>query len=283
MFETLLFDVSEGIATITLNRPAKLNAFQSVMRDEMVAAFDLTDASDDVRAVVVTGAGRAFCAGADLSGGGFETAGRTAPTPLPDSGGMVTMRVYRSRKPVIAAINGPAVGIGATMSLPMDVRLASSAARVAFPFVRRGIVPDGAASWFLPRVVGISTAAEWLYTGRMIEAPELVRAGLARTVLPPDELLPAARALAREFAEAAPVSVAMTRQLLWRMLGAADPMEAHIAESRALHVRTRSADAAEGVGAFLAKRPARFPMRVSEQRLDLFPGDPTPRFRSEPI
>ncbi|WP_367115089.1 enoyl-CoA hydratase-related protein [Actinophytocola sp.] len=284
MFETLVLDVEDGVATVTLNRPAKLNAFQSVMRDELVAAFDVTDADDAVRAVIVTGAGRAFCAGADLSGGGFESAEHAAETPLPDSGGVVTMRIFRSRKPVIAAVNGPAVGIGATMTLPMDIRLASSSARMAFPFARRGITPDGAASWFLPRAVGISTAAEWVYTGRMIEADELLAAGLVRAVLSPNELLPAARTLAAEIAaNAAPVSVAVSRRLLWQMLGAAHPMEAHIAESRALHERTRSADAAEGVGAFLEKRSADFPMRVSEHALDLFPGVPEPAFRSDPI
>lgn len=283
MFETLLLDVADGIATVTLNRPAKLNAFQSAMRDELVAAFDVTDADDAVRAVIVTGAGRAFCAGADLSGGGFEAAARESETPLPDSGGVVTMRIFRSRKPVIAAVHGPAVGVGATMTLPMDIRLASTSARMAFPFTRRGIVPDGAASWFLPRVVGISRAAEWVYTGRMIEAPELLASGLVRDVLAPDALLPAARAIATEIAtNAAPVSVAVSRRLLWQMLGAAHPMEAHVAESRALHERTRSADAAEGVGAFLDKRPADFPMRVSEHALDPFPGVPDPEFRTDP-
>ena len=284
MFETLRFDVSGGIATITLNRPEKLNAFQASMRDELVRAFDLTDASDDVRAVIVTGAGRAFCAGADLSGGGFEAAARDAPRPLPDSGGVVTMRIFRSSKPVIAAINGPAVGIGATMTLPMDIRIASSAARLAFPFTRRGIVPDGAASWFLPRVVGIGTATEWVYTGRMIPADELLSTRLVREVVPPGDLLPATHALATEITRtAAPVSIALTRKLLWRMLGAPHPMAAHIAESRALHERTRSPDAAEGVGAFLEKRPTAFPMRVSEHQLDLFPTEPEPEFSSDPI
>ncbi len=268
------------VATVTLNRPAKLNAFQTVMRDELVAAFDRTDADDAVRAVVVTGAGRAFCAGADLSAGGFESA-RVATDTLPrDTGGVVTMRIFASHKPVIAAVNGPAVGIGATMTLPMDIRLASTAARMAFPFTRRGIVPDGAASWFLPRVAGISRAAEWVYTGRMIEAPELVSSGLVREVVEPADLLPAARALAAEIAShAAPVSVATSRRLLWQMLGAAHPMDAHVAESRALYERTRSADAAEGVAAFLEKRAAEFPMLVSEHP----PAVTDPEFPAEPV
>jgi enoyl-CoA hydratase/carnithine racemase len=200
-----------------------------------------------------------------------------------DGGGQVTLRIFKCLKPVIAAVNGPAVGIGATMTLPMDIRLVAAEARMAFPFARRGIVPDGAASWFLPRLVGISTAAEWIYTGRMIPAGELLAAGLVRTVLAPDELLGAARALAAEIAaHTAPVSIAVSRRLLWQMLGAAHPMEAHIAESRALHERTRSADAAEGVAAFLEKREPTFPLRVSDHELDLFPGVADPAFRPDP-
>lgn len=277
MFDTIDLAVSGHVATITLNRPDKLNAFLPVMRDELVHAFDRTDADDAVRAVIVTGAGRVFCAGADLSGGGFEAARPNVTTPQPDNGGVVAMRVFRSDKPVIAAINGAAVGVGATMTLPMDIRLAAEGARMAFPFVRRGIVPDGAASWFLPRLVGISTAAEWVYTGRVITGPELSASGLVRSLIPADELLPLARELATEIATAAaPVSVALSRRLLWRMLGEPHPMTAHIAESRALHERVRSADAAEGVAAFLNKRPAAFPQRLFEHTLDPFAGFPEP-------
>ncbi|MEU8803241.1 enoyl-CoA hydratase-related protein [Spirillospora sp. NPDC048819] len=287
-YETLLYDVRDGVATVTLNRPEKLNAFQAIMRDELIAVFDRTDADDDVRAVIVTGAGRAFCAGADLSGGGFESAergsGLAAPPLPPDSAGMVTLRVYSSLKPVIAAINGPAVGVGATILLAMDIRLAADTARCGFLFARRGIVPDGAASWFLPRLVGIGKAAEWTLTGRMVGAPEMLSSHLVTAVHPTGELLPAARAIAREIADnTAPVSAALTRQLLWRMLGAEHPMTAHVAESRGLFERTRGADAAEGVASFLEKRPAVFPLRVSRHLPDIFDAEPEPVFPDEQV
>ncbi|MFM1991992.1 MAG: hypothetical protein RJA99_4949 [Pseudomonadota bacterium] len=281
-FETLLYAVEDGVATITLNRPDRMNAFTTRMRDDLIAAFDATDADDAVRAVIVTGAGRAFCAGADLSSGGktFDYAERRDEAresvrvgdTYRDGGGMVTLRIFRSLKPVIGAINGAAVGVGVTMQLPMDIRLASTAARFGFVFSRRGITPEAASTWFLPRVVGIQTALEWCFTGRVFDAQEALRERLVRSVHAPDELLPAARALAREIAEhSAPVSVALARQMLWRMAGADDPMRAHRVDSRAIQARGRSADVREGVGAFLEKRPPRFPDRVSTDLPDFFP------------
>ncbi len=279
------YDVSEQVATITLQRPDQLNAFTNTMMRELIDAFDRVDADDDVRAVIVTGAGRGFCAGADLSGGGDTFAGggsdeRSAVPGVPrDGGGLVTLRIFECTKPVIAAINGPAVGVGVTMTLPMDIRLASDSARFGFVFARRGILPEACSSWFLPRLVGISTAAEWCYTGKVFGAEEALRGGLVRSVHAPDELLPAARAIATEIAQhTAPVSVALTRRMLWRMLGAAHPMEAHRVDSRGIAERGRSADAREGVTSFLEKRPAQFPVKVSDGLPDIFPGWSPPEF-----
>jgi enoyl-CoA hydratase/carnithine racemase len=220
-----------------------------------------------VRAIVVTGAGRAFCAGADLAAGGktFDDSARATVETHRDGGGQVTLRIFESTKPVIAAVNGPAVGVGVTMTLPMDVRIASSAARFGLVFTRRGIVPEAASSWFLPRIVGISQAAEWIYTGRIFPAEEALAAGLVSRVVAPDEVLPSALALAREIADnASPVSVALSRALLWRMLGADHPMDAHRIDSQCVFEMGRSPDAREGVAAFLEKRPARFTMRPSQ-------------------
>jgi enoyl-CoA hydratase/carnithine racemase len=216
-----------------------------------------------------------FCAGADLSGGAAAFEPTRAKTgggdPPRDGGGMLALRIHALRKPIIAAVNGAAVGMGATMTLPMDVRLASAGARFSFPFVRRGIIPEGCSSWFLPRVVGIGAASEWMLTGRMIDAHEAHAAGLVRSLHGPEELLPAAYALAREIADnAAPVSAAMTRQLLAHMLHATDPLDAHDAESRGLAERSKSADAREGVASFLEKRAADFPQRVTDGYLDLY-------------
>jgi enoyl-CoA hydratase/carnithine racemase len=272
-FEHISYAVSDHVATITLNRPDKLNAFTATMALEMIAALDVIDADDDVRAVVVTGAGRGFCAGADLSGGGdtFSYAEGQEEAHR-DGGGLVTLRIFECLKPVIGAINGPSVGIGTTMQLPMDMRLASTEARFGFVFARRGIVPEAASSWFLPRIVGISRALEWCETGRIFGADEALAGGLVRSVHEPDDLLPAAYALAAEIVEnAAPVSIALTRQMLWRMAGADHPMEAHKVDSRAIAVRGASPDAIEGVMAFLEKRPAQFPMTVSEGMPDFFP------------
>jgi enoyl-CoA hydratase/carnithine racemase len=281
-FEQIRYAVADRVLTITLDRPERLNAFTAVMARELIAAFDAADADDEVRAIVVTGAGRGFCAGADLSGGGatFDWREREAEGPVPrDGGGQVTLRIFASTKPVIAAINGPAVGVGATMTLPMDVRLVSDAARVGFVFARRGIVPEACSSWFLPRAVGISRAMEWVATGRVFDAQEAVDGGLARSIHPAEELLDAAHGLAREIADhAAPVSVALARQLMWRMLGAPHPMDAHRADSRAMFSRGQSADAVEGVTSFLEKRPAVFPDRVSEGLPDVFPDWVEPPF-----
>ncbi len=281
-YEQITTELSDHVLTITLNRPERLNAFTAAMGEELRAAFDQADADDDVRAVIVTGAGRGFCAGADLERGGetFTKREHEDPDSVPrDGGGRLTLRIFDSTKPVIAAINGPAVGVGATMTLPMDVRLASDTARIGFVFVRRGIVPEACSSWFLPRVVGISRAMEWVATGRVFDAEEALEGGLVRSVHPADELLDAARALAREIADnAAPVSVALARRMMWRMLGAEHPMLAHRADSRGMYYRGRSADAAEGITAFLEKREASFPDSVGDGLPDIFPGWTNPEF-----
>ena len=281
----ILYAVDDGIATITLHRPEKLNAFTNTMMRELLDAFDMVDADDDVRVAIVTGSGRGFCAGADLSGGGDTFAGggsdeRSSVPGVPrDGGGLVTLRIFECTKPVIAAINGPAVGVGATMTLPMDIRLASDAARFGFVFARRGIVPEACSSWFLPRLVGISQAAEWCYTGRVFGPDEAKEGRLVRSVHPGNELMAAANGIAREIADhTAPVSVALTRQMLWRMLGAEHPMAAHRVDSRGIAERGRSADAAEGVSSFLEKRPAEFPMKVSGGLPAIFPGWDPPKF-----
>jgi enoyl-CoA hydratase/carnithine racemase len=270
------------VLTITLNRPDRLNAWTPIMGSELIAAFDRADADDEVRVVVITGQGRGFCAGADLAGGGqtfdWRERERTGEVPR-DGGGQFTLRVFESSKPVIAAINGPAVGVGATMTLPMDVRLASETAKVGFVFARRGIVPEACSSWFLPRVVGISRAMEWVATGRVFTAQEALEAGLVRSVHPDGELLEAAYALAREIAvNAAPVSVALARRMMWTMLGASHPMYAHRADSRGMFARGQSADAREGITAFLEKRPAAFPDRVSDGLPEVLAGWTAPAF-----
>jgi enoyl-CoA hydratase/carnithine racemase len=286
-FEQITTELSDRVLTITLNRPERLNAWTPQMARELREAFDRADADDEVRAVIVTGAGRGFCAGADLESGGdtFDYRARTGEAgedggAVPrDNGGQLTLRIFDSTKPVIAAINGPAVGVGATMTLPMDVRLASESARIGFVFVRRGIVPEAASSWFLPRLVGISQAMEWVATGRVFDAQEALQGGLVRSVHPPGELLDAAHALAREIAEnAAPVSVALARQMMWRMLGAEHPMIAHRADSRGLFLRGQAQDVREGVTAFLEKRAAQFPERVSDGLPDVMPGWAAPGF-----
>ena len=282
-YEEIIYEVSEQIATITLNRPDKLNSFTNRMLKEIIAAFDESDADDNVRAVIVTGSGRAFCAGADLSGGGetFAKGGSDVKAKtgvMRDGGGLVSLRIFESKKPVIGAINGAAVGVGVTMTLPMDFRLASSSSKFGFVFAKRGIIPEAASSWFLPRIVGISQATEWCFTGRMISAEEALEGRLVRSVHAPEDLLPAARAIAREIAEnTAPVSVALSRQMLWRMLGADHPMQAHRVDSRAINSRGASDDAREGVMSFLEKRPAAFPVKVSDGLPDVFPDwvDPT--------
>jgi enoyl-CoA hydratase/carnithine racemase len=281
-FEEIRYEVADRVLIITLNRPERLNAFTPTMGRELIEAFDRADADDDVRAVIVTGAGRGFCAGADLERGGstFDWRDRQDGDAVPrDGGGRVALRIFDSTKPVIAAINGPAVGVGITMTLPMDIRLAADGARMGFVFTRRGIVPEACSSWFLPRLVGIGQAMEWVATGRVFSAEEALAGGLVRSLHPAGELLDAARALAGEIAEhTAPVSVALSRRLLWTMLGAGHPMEAHRADSRAMFARGQSGDAREGVTSFLEKRPAEFPDRVSDGLPEVFPGREEPAF-----
>jgi enoyl-CoA hydratase/carnithine racemase len=286
-YETILYSVEDQILTITLNRPEKLNAYNATMQAELIDAFDKADADDNVRAIIVTGAGRGFCAGADLSSGAdtFDRDARRGPVKrlasgdvdysdpmVRDGGGQVTLRIFKCLKPVIAAVNGPAVGIGATMQLAMDIRIASEAARFGFVFSQRGIVPEAASSWFLPRLVGISQALEWCYSGRVFPAQEALAGRLVSKVVPPEELLPTARALAKTFIDkTAPVSVALIRQMMWRMMGADDPMEAHKIDSRGIYARGRSEDVKEGVVAFLEKRPAAFKNKVSTDMPSYFP------------
>jgi enoyl-CoA hydratase/carnithine racemase len=268
-------EIAEHVLTITLNRPEKLNGFTVQMAAELVEAFDRADTLDEVRAVVVTGQGKAFCAGADLSSGSstFDPGPGSASLAgvKRDEGGLVALRIFSSRKPVIAAINGPAIGVGITMCLPMDIRIASSSARFGFVFVRRGIVPEATSTWFLPRIVGLSTAMDWFTTGRVFDAAEALSSGLVSS----NELLPSALAVARDIAEnCSPVSVALARQMVLNMAGAHHPMEAHRFDSLAMQLRGASADAREGVQSFLEKRPPAFPMLASRDVPDLGFDDP---------
>ncbi len=297
-FTQIRYAVADGIATITLARPDKLNAFTGTMMAELIAAFDASDADDAVRAVIVTGEGRAFCAGADLSAGAatFDYDNR-ADNPrgaspvrtdgsidyshegVRDGGGRVTLRIFESLKPVIAAINGPAVGIGITMTLAMDIRIMADTARAGFVFARRGIVPEAASSWFLPRIVGIAQALEWCFSGRVFGADEALAGRLVSKVVPAADLLAEATRLAREIADnTAPVSVALTRQMMWRMLGSSSPMDAHKLDSRAIYSRGRSGDAKEGVMSFIEKRPAAFPDSVADGMPDFYPWWDAPQY-----
>lgn len=295
-FETILYEVEDRIATITLNRPERLNAFNSQMQRDVLDAIDLADADDEVRAVIFTGAGRGYCAGADLGKGAatFDydsqteeqkaaraTEGRSADdlSWMRDGGGLLTLRLYEFNKPLIAAINGPAVGVGVTMTLPMDIRLASTKARIGFVFARRGLVPEACSSYFLPRVVGVSKALEWCFSGRVFDAQEALEGGLVRSLHEPDELLGAARAIATEIAEnTSAVSVTLIRHMMWRMLGADHPMEAHKVDSRGIFSLGRGADAHEGVVSFLEKRPPEFTLRPSADLPDYFPWWEEPEF-----
>lgn len=291
-FQQIKLEIEDGVATLTLNRPDKMNAFTGRMMQEIISAFDITDADDNVRAVIVTGAGdRAFCAGADLSEGaktfdyearaGSGEAGRTSDEDIQrDGGGRVTLRIFESLKPVIGAINGAAVGVGATMQLPMDIRIAADTARYGFVFARRGIVPEACSSWFLPRLVGVSKALEWCYSGRVFPAAEALAGGLVRSLHAPGELMDAARAIAREIVDnTAPVSVTLTRQMMWRMLGAPHPMDAHIVDSAAIYDRGQTEDAREGVMSFLEKRAPTYPVKVSDGMPDFFPWWDDPQFK----
>ncbi|MBK7950088.1 MAG: crotonase/enoyl-CoA hydratase family protein [Deltaproteobacteria bacterium] len=286
-YSTLRLEAEDGVATLTLDRPERMNAFTFTMAREWLDALEQIDADDAIRAVIVTGAGKAFCAGADLSGGGgtfdpnegeMQDASATPAAPR-DVGGMVSLRLFRCRKPIVAAINGAAVGVGVTAILPMDVRLASERARFGFVFTRRGIVPEACSSWFLPRVVGIARAMEWVTTGRVFDAAEALRGGLVSEVLPHDALLPRARALAIEIAaNTSAVSVALARQMMWQMLGAPHPMAALRLDSAAMTWMGARADSREGVESFLEKRPARFPLAVSRD----FPAELPWLFPDEP-
>jgi enoyl-CoA hydratase/carnithine racemase len=288
-YETIQLAVVDGIATLTLNRPDRMNAFTPLMGSEMIDAFDQTDANDEVRVVIVTGAGRAFCAGADLGSGGstFDYQKRAAargevldPASERDGGGTVGIRIYESLKPVIAAMNGPAVGVGATMQLPMDIRLAVEGAKMGFVFARRGIIPETLSSYFLPRLVGMQTALEWTMTGRVFTTEEGKARGLIRSLHKPEDLLPAAHALAREIADnTAPVSVTLARRMMLDMLDAKHPMEAHRLESRWMVARGQSGDAKEGVASFLEKRTPNYPDKVSRDLPDTWPWRKTPPFK----
>jgi enoyl-CoA hydratase/carnithine racemase len=282
-FQEIRYEIADHILTITLDRPERLNAFTATMGRELIGAFDLADADDEVRVIIVTGAGRGFCAGADLAAGGstFDWRERaTEEQEIPrDGGGQVALRIFAATKPVIAAINGPAVGVGITMTLPMDIRILAQESKIGFVFARRGIVPEACSSWFLPRLVGISQAMEWVSTGRVFGAEEALAGGLVRSVHPQHELLAVAEALAREIAEnSAPVSVALARRLMWNMLGAEHPMVAHRADSRAMFSRGQSADAREGVSSFLDKRDPQFTDKLSDGLPELFPDRAEPQY-----
>jgi enoyl-CoA hydratase/carnithine racemase len=289
-FETLRYEIEDQVLLLTMNRPERLNAFNSQMQREFLEALDHADTDDEIRAVIVTGEGRGFCAGADLSKGAetfdYDNQAEGAKADrasnegrqegsnawLRDGGGLLSLRIYEFNKPIIAAINGPAVGVGVTMTLPMDIRIASTQARIGFVFSRRGIVPEACSSYFLPRVVGISKALEWAYSGKVFDADEALKGGLIRSVHEPEDLLPTARAIASEIAEnTSAISVTMIRHMMWRMLGADHPMEAHKVDSRGIFHLGRGADAREGVVSFLEKRPADFTMKTSEDLPEFFP------------
>jgi enoyl-CoA hydratase/carnithine racemase len=273
-FEHIRYEKQKGIGIIILNRPDKLNAFTPLMGRELFQILDQADEDDEVRVLIFTGAGRGFCAGADLSAGGGSAfnPGEETMENFRDKGGLLNLRIFEMKKPVIAAINGPAVGVGATMTLPMDIRLASETAKMGFVFTRRAIAPDGCCTWFLPRIVGIGQAAEWLITGRVFTAQEALQKGLVHQMLPAGDLMPAALEKAREIVEnTSSISVALTKQMVWRMLGAEHPMEAHRVESKAVYFMGRSADCKEGVNAFLEKRSPAFPMKLSRDLPAFYP------------
>jgi len=275
-YSTILYEVEDSILTITLNRPEALNAFNNEMLFELIDACDKADADDDVKAIIITGAGRGFCAGADLSGGGnafdYDSREDKENGLSRDGGGRLTLRLYELNKPIIAAINGPAVGVGVTMTLPMDIRLASTNAKFGFVFARRGIVPEACSSYFLPRVVGISKALEWCYSGKVFPASEAMEGGLLRSLHEPEDLFVEARKIAAEIADnTSAVSITLVRHMMWKMLGADHPMEAHKIDSRGIYHRGKSPDSKEGVVSFLEKRPADFPGKVSTDMPEFFP------------
>ena len=272
-YEQILYEVDDNVLVITLNRPEKLNAFTPHMRQELIDALDKADADDAIKAIIITGAGRGFCAGSDLSGGSKTFDHATSPADIqPDGGGMLTLRLFECLKPIISACNGPAVGIGATMQCAMDIRLASTDAKYGFVFSKRGIVPEACSSWFLPRIVGISQALEWCYSGKVFSAAEALEKRFVRSIHAPEDLLPAAKALAQEFAaQTSSVSIAMIRQMMWRMQGADHPIEAHKIDTRGVYFTGKSADAHEGVQSFLDKRAPVFRDKVSQDMPEFFP------------
>ncbi len=277
-FHEILYELKNGIATVTLHRPDRMNAVTPSMRKELIRAFQEADADDAVRVVVVTGKGKAFCAGADLSSGGatFDQSrrqGREVPiSEHRDGGGQIALAIFRCRKPVIAAMNGHAVGVGITMTLPMDIRVVAEDAKIGFVFTRRGVVPDACASWFLPRIVGISKAAELIYTGRVFRAAEEANSGLFNWVVPRNEVLVQAMSIAEEIADnAAPVSVALSKALLWHGLAEGDPQSVHLIDSRVFFWAGRQRDAYEGVESFLEKRSPKFTLKVSTDMPDFYP------------
>ncbi len=283
-FETIIFEKKEKVLTITLNRPERLNAYTGQMQGELIEAFEAAGKDDEVRAIIVTGAGRGFCAGADLGAGGNtfnrevrNNKGETEkikddPEWMRDGGGRTALAIFDCPKPVIAAFNGPAVGVGVTMTLPMDIRIASEEAKFGFVFARRGLVPEATSSWFLPRVVGINKALEWTFSGRVFSPEEAKEGGLIRSIHPADKLMEEANKIAKEIADnTSPVSVALTRQMLWKLLGADHPMEAHKIDSRAIYELGKGADAKEGVESFLEKRPPEFPSKVSQDMPNFYP------------
>lgn len=283
-YEQIIYEVEDGILTITLNRPDKLNAFTEQMRVEIMDALDKADEDDDVRAIIFTGAGRGYCAGADLSRGGstfdYSKRGYGEGEIVRDGGGVMTLRIYQCKKPVIGAINGPAVGVGSTMQLPMDIRIASEKARFGFVFAQRGVVPEACSSYFLPRLVGISQALDWAYSGRVFEADEALKGGLVKEVVAPEQLLPRAREIAKSYMErSSAVSVAMIRAMFWRLLAADHPMEAHQIDSRGMVAMGAAADAQEGVSSFLEKRPPNFTMKPSQDMPAFYPWWDEPEFK----
>lgn len=282
-YEQIIYDVEDNILTITLNRPDKLNAFTEQMRSEVMDALDKADADDEVKAIIFTGAGRGYCAGADLSRGGgtfdYSKRGYEPGEVVRDGGGLMTLRIYQCMKPVIGAINGPAVGVGSTMQLPMDIRIASEKARFGFVFAQRGVVPEACSSYFLPRLVGISQALDWAFSGRVFEADEALAGGLVKEVVPHDDLIPRARAIAKSYMErSSAVSVAMIRAMFWRTLAADHPMEAHQLDSRGMVAMGAAADAQEGVSSFLEKRAPKFSMKPSKDMPAFYPWWDEPEF-----
>jgi len=283
-YDEILYEIEDGILTITLNRPEQMNTFTATMTREMYDAIERADADDNVRVIIVTGAGKAFCAGADLSAGldGFDLSGgenASGSEAGRDYSGRLCLRMFDCKKPMIAAINGAAVGFGITMCLPMDIRICSEKSKIGFVFTQRGIIAEGCSNWFLPRLVGPSQALEWIFSGRVFGAEEAVEGGLVKKAVPPDQVLRAARVLAVEIAQAAPVAVALSRQMLYRMMTESHPMASNIVESAALPFTVHSADAREGVDSFIEKRPAKFSMRPSKDMPDFYPWWKNPKFK----